>query len=54
MKVRDETFSKPKLSHPKETRNRERNRDGSYFDPGERERKQKVHVKVRVEGTWRV
>lgn len=54
MKVRDETFSKPKLSHPKEARNRERNRDGSYFDSGERERKQKVHVKVRVEGTWRV
>lgn len=24
MKVRDETLSKPKLSHPKETRNRER------------------------------
>ena len=29
MKARDENLSKPKLSRPKETRNRERNRDGS-------------------------
>lgn len=28
MKARDENLSKPKLSRPKETRNRERNRDG--------------------------
>lgn len=32
MKVRDETVFKPKLSHPKETRNR----DGSNFPLGER------------------
>lgn len=35
MKARDETFSKPKLSHPKETRNRE----GSHSDSGERKQK---------------
>lgn len=38
MKVRDETFSKPKLSHPKETRNREREAGMAFIQGRENRR----------------
>lgn len=53
MKVRGETFSKPKLSHPKESRNRDREGQGWLILSSRREKTegfQMVRVKARDEG----